>query len=272
MVTIVDSPCFLEEFQSRDVIGNRSDLSGEPAEPRNKAMVVDLLVDQVETADLVVLNKIDCMNEPNTTELLAEIIRRLNPSCSITHTTYGRFGLLSRFEKSHETGCRQIAELSIQHAHAMQPSHEAHDHEHEHDHDCVHCSEEGGKSKYSITSFVYNRDKPFAGQRLAKQVLSRMAEVQRSSEFPEALSHGTGSLDSSVGSQNPFSAVIRSKGFTWLDKKPDTPFFWSSAGKSFSVSPQPSWGERPPGQTLVFIGVDMDEDAIVTLLDSALSD
>eukprot|EP00512_Aurantiochytrium_limacinum_P014843 CAMPEP_0171572348 /NCGR_PEP_ID=MMETSP0961-20121227/4082_1 /TAXON_ID=87120 /ORGANISM="Aurantiochytrium limacinum, Strain ATCCMYA-1381" /LENGTH=115 /DNA_ID=CAMNT_0012127203 /DNA_START=44 /DNA_END=391 /DNA_ORIENTATION=+ len=79
------------------------------------------------------------------------------------------------------------------------------------------------------------------------------------------------------GSQegNPFGRIIRSKGFIWLDRQPKTKFYWSLAGKSFSVTPAGSWDEDVssiPRQELVFIGIgiEKEKEKIIQLLKAAL--
>ena len=92
--------------------------------------------------------------------------------------------------------------------------------------------------------------------------------------------------------------VVRSKGFIWLSSQHDQSFYWAHAGKHFQMLQQGPWWAAVPQadwpaegtaahaaaredfdgafgdrrQELVFIGVAMDEAAVVAALDSALLD
>merc|ERR1712060_573364 len=78
---------------------------------------------------------------------------------------------------------------------------------------------------------------------------------------------------------SPFSPILRSKGFLFLDANPGVAFYWSHAGKSVSFSMRGQWseGESPvegglgaPRTELVFIGSQYDEGAIRKLLESCV--
>jgi G3E family GTPase len=85
MVTVVDAPAFLEDYCSRDSLNDRGLATGE-ADQRH---IVDLLADQVECADVILLNKADLMT-PEEMRRLAALIRALNPLAEIRPTTGGR--------------------------------------------------------------------------------------------------------------------------------------------------------------------------------------
>ena len=81
MVTVVDASGFLTEYQSSEAIADRPDLLGPDATPQEPLSaigiaepavanmgVVQLLVEQVETADVIVMNKVDVASEPELVE------------------------------------------------------------------------------------------------------------------------------------------------------------------------------------------------------------
>lgn len=85
MVTVVDGEKFLEDFQSIDSLQER-DLSLGDDDERNLA---DLLIDQIEFANVLVINKADRMLEPEL-EQLELILRQLNREARIVSCAFGK--------------------------------------------------------------------------------------------------------------------------------------------------------------------------------------
>ena len=74
MVTVVDASSFLDEYASPEDVMAR----GLGTDESDRRMIVDLLVDQVEFADVIVINKIDLAPEPRHVERLTRVLRQLN--------------------------------------------------------------------------------------------------------------------------------------------------------------------------------------------------
>lgn len=149
----------------------------------------------------------------------------------------------------------------VQHSH--QQAHDHHDHEHGHGHGHSHKphSHKSEADKYGISSFVYFASRPFHPGRLMEHALSVS-----------------------------WAGVLRSKGFFWLATRHDVMGIWQSAGAAWQGEPSALWlaalpaSERPPDvdtatwhpvwgdrcQQLVWIGIDMDEAAIRSMLDGCL--
>ena len=81
MVTVVDSQNFLADFGSSDSIVDR-DMADDPLDQRP---VVNLLTEQVEFANVVLLNKTDLVTEIELTTLKG-LIKSLNPTATILTT------------------------------------------------------------------------------------------------------------------------------------------------------------------------------------------
>ncbi|MFG0297269.1 MAG: GTP-binding protein, partial [Maioricimonas sp. JB045] len=141
MVTVVDAGSFMKDFGSwDDLTDRRIGLSEE--DDRN---IVDLLVDQVEFANVIVVNKTDLVT-PYELEQLDQIIRRLNPGAEILHATEGRVPLSTVLG----TGRFQLAEAEAMPDWLAVPRGE----------------EETETEEYGISSFVYRRRRPFHPKRL----------------------------------------------------------------------------------------------------------
>lgn len=84
MCTVVDGPSFLSNLYSIDKLITRG---WEANELDTERTISHLLIDQIEFANVVVINKLDRMtaDEP---ELCKSIIRKLNPNCDILLSSY----------------------------------------------------------------------------------------------------------------------------------------------------------------------------------------
>ncbi|GHH17424.1 GTP-binding protein [Streptomyces lanatus] len=90
MVTVVDAANFLPELDSGDELAER----GLDQYEDDERTVSDLLIDQVEFADVLVLNKLDLVDGA-TADRLRAALRRLNPTARIIDAEQGRVALRS---------------------------------------------------------------------------------------------------------------------------------------------------------------------------------
>ena len=88
MVTVVDAAGFLSELDSGDELVER----GLDQYEDDERTVSDLLVDQVEFADVIVLNKLDLVDAV-TADGLRAALGRLNPAARIVDAVQGRVAL-----------------------------------------------------------------------------------------------------------------------------------------------------------------------------------
>ena len=99
LVTVVDSTMFLEHYRSQEQIQDRPDLGDGMelldrmgAETPASRPVVDLLVEQVEVADIIIMNKCDQL-KGDQQEMLEKLLQTLNASAKIVPSTFGRVPL-----------------------------------------------------------------------------------------------------------------------------------------------------------------------------------
>ena len=88
LVTVVDARNFLDDYCSRDELRDR----GVGLDENDARDLVQLLVDQVEFANVLVINKTDLVAADDVAYLEA-ILRKLNPAATILRTSGGRLPL-----------------------------------------------------------------------------------------------------------------------------------------------------------------------------------
>ncbi|UJF26635.1 GTP-binding protein [Planococcus sp. 107-1] len=158
MVTVVDGNAFWKDFASGDTLLDRKQQTTDEDERE----IADLLIDQIEFANVILLNKSDLLSPVKTLEL-KQVIRSLNPDAEVIETAFTTVPLdrvlntkLFDFEKSsHSAGW--LKELNGEHI----PETE----------------------EYGITSFVYRSQKPFHPERLMAWMLEWPVEVVRAKGF-----------------------------------------------------------------------------------------
>jgi G3E family GTPase len=167
MLTVVDSPHFFELYSSKHDVADKVELVGpdtagverydELGKVQVERKVVDLLVEQVECADMLVLNKDDRMDDKQR-GVLRSIVAALNPLAAVVHCEFGKVPLDSIFGLHASVVSRDDDEdirISVEHAknqtiptctkpdcpdlsHAHGHSHaHAHSHAHIHTNDCA---------------------------------------------------------------------------------------------------------------------------------------
>ncbi|NKX39289.1 zinc metallochaperone GTPase ZigA [Tritonibacter mobilis] len=104
MVTVVDAVNLLNDFASHDLLADRGETLGE----EDERSLVHLLTDQMEFADVVVLNKVSLASHEQV-DAARKIIRSLNADAEIIETDFSEVPAdkildtkLFDFEKAHE--------------------------------------------------------------------------------------------------------------------------------------------------------------------------
>ncbi|WP_460937131.1 GTP-binding protein [Spirosoma humi] len=88
LVTVVDAFNFPRDFGSIDTVYGR-DLNEDASDTRT---IVNLLIDQIEFADVLILNKIDLLSRHEVGELKA-ILHKLNPKAKLIESTFSNVDL-----------------------------------------------------------------------------------------------------------------------------------------------------------------------------------
>ena len=88
MVTVVDGLNFLQDYQAADSLASRGETLGEDDE----RSITDLLIEQIEFADVILISKIDLISSVERLELIA-ILERLNAQAEIIPMVMGEVPL-----------------------------------------------------------------------------------------------------------------------------------------------------------------------------------
>lgn len=240
LVTVVDGNRFWQDFSSGETLVDRSQGTDET----DNREVVDLLVDQIEFANVILLNKTDLLNKQSVEELEA-ILTKLNPEAQIIKTAFSQVPLTAilhtkRFDFDQMSqAAGWIKELNEEHT----PETES----------------------LGISSFVYRRRRPFHPERFMSWLENWPEDIIRAKGFFWLASRNdmTGLL-----SQAGPSIMIQGAG-KWVDAYPE-----SEKQALLIEEPEllqdwdPVYGDRMI--ELVFIGVDMKEAEVMTSLDACL--
>ena len=276
IVTVVDALRMKDEFGSgKDLL--RPGLAEDDIE--------NLVIQQIEFCNIILLNK---ASEVDTSELhrIHEIIRAIQPKAEIIECDYcdidfdrilntGMFDFdkvatsaawIDAIEGHHEEEDDDDEEDDHDDHHHHEHEH-GHHHEHEHHHHHDHDHDEGEAEEYGISTFVYYRREPM--------------NISRFDEF--------------VARHWP-KEVIRAKGICWFLSEPDTCYLFEQAGSQVSLRDSGQWYATMPDdellefmrrnpdlqrdwddtygdrmQKIVFIGQNLDREAITATLDNCLA-
>ena len=243
IVTVVDA------LRLRDEFAEGNDLKKQNLGEDDLA---SLVIQQVEFCNMILLNKASDVT-PDELKRITSILREIQPKAEIIPCDYGNVDL-DKIINTHLFDFEKVA-TSARWIEAVEG--DEHDLENE---------EEGEALEYGIGTFVYQRRKPFNLTEF-DQLVARL--------WPKS--------------------VIRCKGICYFSNEKDSCYLFEQAGKQVSLTQAGAWYATMPAdeledfkkknpsilrdwddeygdrmQKLVFIGQDMDREAIETLLDNCL--
>jgi G3E family GTPase len=236
LVTVVDAASLLNDFASSDLLRDR----GESLGAQDERALVDLITDQIEFANVIVLNKLDRLQIDERRKARA-LVRALNPTANVIGSEWGRVPLgvildtgAFDFEKA-QAAPGWARELRGEHTPETQ--------------------------EYGIRSFVYRARRPFHPQRLMQLFHSDWPGVVRSKGF-----FWLATRMEWVGEMSQAGGMLQHKAVG---------FWWAAAPEmerlraSESIEDwDPNFGDRR--QEIAIIGIDMDEAALRRRLDACL--
>ncbi|MBM4007418.1 MAG: GTP-binding protein [Planctomycetes bacterium] len=240
MVTVVDAKNFLHDWDSSQQLKDRRALQADDDE----RMIVDLLNDQVEFANVIVINKCDLVSTESA-DRLEGILRQLNPKARFIRADHGK--VPPRDILNTRTFDYEDAQSSPGWVQELMGNHTPETEE------------------YGISSFVYRARIPFHPGRL-EQLLSRgLRGVVRSKGF---FWLATRMRECGAWAQAGSSLTIDRAGM-WYAALPKSQ--WEGMGglaEWVKANWQEPFGDRR--QEIVFIGAGMDRDALTEQFDACL--
>lgn len=252
--------------------------------------VESLIIQQIEFCNTIILNKVDTVTADQLNHLKA-IIKTLQPEAKMIETNYGQVDVdeildTNRFDfekSSMSAGWIKLLDAAQnmeedrhhdEHEHGHEEHHEHHhEHEdghnncdHEHGHCCCGHHHHGENGEYGISSFVYYRRTPFAKEKFEDWL----------DEMPKS--------------------IIRAKGIIWAAENNNDAYMFEQAGRQINITNAGQWVATAPRKVrqkmmkedptlvadwdenvgdrmikVVFIGSDMDKEAIIKSLDECLA-
>lgn len=242
MVTVVDAANLTRDFSSHDLL---SDL-GESLGGGDDRTLANLLTDQIEFADVIVLNKVTAAGCDRLAQARS-IIRALNPDARLIETDFARVDAAQILD----TG---LFDFDRAHQHPLWAK-ELYGFDH-------HIPETEG---YRISSFVYRARRPFDPGRIHAVLNGDLAGVIRAKGHFWIASRPDWVAEFSLaGATSSVSPLGR-----WWAGVPRK--HWPTVTEGLDAVAnlwQEPWGDRR--QEIVFIGAGIDPAAITRALDAAL--
>jgi len=243
MVTVVDAINLLKDYSSRDFLADRGESLGED----DTRSLVGLLVEQIEFADVVIINKASSVT-PEQLGIVKKLVASLNADARIVTCDHGRVAL----DTILDTGLFD-EEKAAQHPLWAKELYGYADHQPE-------------TEEYGIESFVYRARRPFDPAKfhtfLTTDGLDQV--VRAKGHFWLATRPDWVGELAVAGSQTMTARMGRWWASIPRNQWPDDDRFERFVAQHWD----PVWGDRR--QELVFIGIGMDEARIRRKLDACL--
>jgi G3E family GTPase len=291
-VTVIDAHMFLPQLLTLERFGDRFEDGLDQTTPEGiqegEKSIANLLVEQVEFANVIVLNKTDLVGSSEQLLKTKECIRSLNPTAKIICSEYSRIDLkeilntgvfdmmkarkspgwiqeLRKIQQYQDTATGTAAGTAAGIVH-------------------------GEADEYGVGSFVYRARVPFHPGRIARWIDGFLHFANEWAALPDDQRQDFATNDPKYQHMlERYGTILRAKGFCWLADHDSFIIGFAQSGRIGSLSPimpwyqlipREQWGveegspdhdviaskfEEPHGdrrQELVFIGTDLKEENI----------
>ena len=244
MVTVVDAANLIKNYSSTDFLKDKGEVAGEADE----RTLVDLLVEQIEFANVILLNKVDLVSEKEL-KIIRALIRGLNAKAKIIETNHSKVAM-------NEVMNTNLYDLKEAQNHPLWAQELYNPDEHAPE-----------TEEYGVTSFVYRARDPFDPEKIHSFFNQEWPGVIRAKGF-----FWISSRPNFVGEVSQAGAFVRHQGIGkwWAavneEQWPDDKSFRLNINKIWAKG----YGDRR--QEIVFIGLknEMNESLIKNKLDGFL--
>jgi G3E family GTPase len=245
MVTVVDCFNFFNDFGTNELLVDRklTDMEGD------YRTIVNLLTDQIEFANVIILNKTDLV-DAKTVGLLKASIQKLNPSAKIISSNF------SKVEPKEILNTKLFNFEEAQSSAGWQKELEGGTHTPE-------------TEEYGISSFVFRSQKPFHPERFWKYI---------NEEYPSSIIRAKGLFwlasrpnDAINFSQAGGSSRLEKAGVWWASMTFNERLKYQSFADNreyIESKWSKQWGDRM--NELVFIGQDIEKEKMIADLEKCL--
>lgn len=194
VVTLIDACTFGTDWMTWDLASEREGWVDPADECGGQRKVPELLAEQVEAADLILINKVDIAGD--NVAVASSLARELNENAVMKEVTYGNV--------SPEMILRDIKNEADSSTTVKSPR----------------VTSKGGTSTkdLGITSFVYKASRPFNMLKLMALLHQWPVPIkdELDLELLKEAQEGGYQIEGQLKDSSPFTGVLRSKGFCWF--------------------------------------------------------
>lgn len=265
-VTMIDAVNFMTNFETTDFLADRY---GDNGQGETERTITDLMVDQIEFADVVIINKFSSLQLTKRGRKQAKkiegVIKALNPVAKIVKCDYGKVDVkevvntkLYNFEKASTSAgwLQSLNEMTVRDGFG--------------DKGKASLTPKPETEEYGINHFIYQSRRPFHPERLYNTFRKKFFIIEQSGvddegeeneevESEEELSEEEGDEDEDEDDEqageddltekqlvknkkaSAFGPVLRSKGFFWLASRHILRGEWLSAGSMLTMKGGIPW-------------------------------
>jgi G3E family GTPase len=238
MVTVIDAATLVADYSSTDMLADRGTSLGDG----DQRALVELITEQIEFANVVVLNKITRLDAEGR-RIANALVRALNPTARIVECEWGKVSSEEIFDT--KLFNFEQAQLAPGWARELRGEHTPE------------------TETYGISSFVYRARRPFHPQRFMAHLNKDFPGVVRSKGF-----FWLATRMEWVGELSQAGGMLQHKaaGFWWAS----APAEEQARAQAQKQDWDAQFGDRR--QEIVVIGIEMDEQILRAQLDTCLLD
>ncbi|RAL06860.1 putative extracellular exo-polygalacturonase [Aspergillus homomorphus CBS 101889] len=277
-VTVIDAFNLLSNLDTTDFLSDR--YGSDTIIPEDERTISDLMVDQIEFADVILINKMDMLaDRPQDRERILRLVTTLNPSAKVLQTSYSRVDVKEILDTGRFDFIKAASGAGwLRSLHEMSKLKMGNGEER--------WAPKPETLEYGINNFVYTARRPFHPRRLYNLLHDKFIILQNAAddaddddeEQEEGENASDAESDTGIHSESDSDAeeddddegeptqpapqeilankrahpilqpLLRSKGFFWLATRPYQFGEWSQAGAMLTMNCGGPWFAEVPDE------------------------